>query len=75
MGKVEILSKQEQETVLAYLEQHAVNMVDQIDLATAPSQSRKSSIWVLLPFLLLVSLGLFRWWKHLLSDRKSCVTD
>ncbi|MES9899929.1 MAG: hypothetical protein ABW148_13005 [Sedimenticola sp.] len=75
MGKVEIMSKEEQGVVLAYLEQHAVNTVDQIDLTTAPSQSRKSSIWVLLPLLLLVSLGLFRWWRHLLSNRKPCVID
>jgi hypothetical protein len=78
MGKVEILPKAQQETVLTYLEHHA---------SSRSSVSKKSTdrtpwltrILPLTPFGLLIGLGLLRWWKHyqnaLRQDRKPCVID
>ena len=77
MGRVEIMQRAEQEILLAYLERHASQSV-------VVKKPIDSSLWLtrilpLAPFVLLIGLGLLRWWKHhqsaLHQDKKPCITD
>jgi hypothetical protein len=78
MGKVEILPRVQQETVLAYLERYASPQ------SAVLTESTDSTLWLarilpLTPFALLIGLGFWRWWKHhqsaLHRDGKPCITD
>jgi len=77
MGRVEILQGSQQEMLQAYLEHHASQ-------SAVSEEATDSALWLtrilpLTPFVLLIGLGLLRWWKHhqsaLRQDRKSCVID
>ncbi|WP_240992139.1 hypothetical protein [endosymbiont of Riftia pachyptila] len=71
MGRVETMQKQEQERLLAYLQHHAMQSIDQ----EAPADIHRlnhpwlTRIWVLGPFLLLTGLGLLRWWRDRHTDK------
>ena len=71
MGRVEIMQKQQQESLLAYLERHAMQSADAEAVVPAgqPDHAWLTRILVLAPFLLLMGLGLLRWWKSHLSTR------
>ncbi len=77
MGRVEIMQGAEQEVLLAYLERHASQSV--ISEEPADGTLWLTRILPLVPFVLLIGLGLLRWWKHhqsaLNQDRKRCVID
>ncbi len=79
MGRVEIMQREEQERLLVYLERHAIDGVGvkPLDprhysqhalrgLTPTPGENDHwlTRLWVLAPFLLLMGLGLFRWWRH-----------
>lgn len=77
MGKVEIMQNPQQEMLQAYLERYASH-------SEAQEEPTDSTLWLtrilpLTPFVLLIGLGLLRWWKHhqstLHQDKKSCVID
>lgn len=71
MGRVEIMDKQQQEKLLAYLERFAPNQSVQ---KGGDKDSRwLSPILVMTPFLLLMGLGLVRWWGSN-RENKPCVT-
>lgn len=74
MGRVEIMQKQEQEMLVRYLQRHAMRSVDK------KTSAEKVHHWltpvlVLGPFLLLVGVGMLRWWKSYHKNRKPCVID
>jgi|GEM_PF-1276290 len=77
MGRVEMMQRPEQEILLAYLKHYASQSV-------VSEEPTDSPLWLtrflpLTPFVLLIGLGLLRWWKHRQSalhrDRKPCVID
>ena len=77
MGRVEMMRRPQQEILRAYLEHHASQSV-------VSEEPTGGTLWLtrvlpLTPFVLLIGLGLLRWWKHhqsaLQQDRKPCVID
>ncbi|RDH87277.1 MAG: hypothetical protein DIZ77_15720 [endosymbiont of Seepiophila jonesi] len=87
MGRVEIMQREQQARLLAYLEsnatvrgriegggvkppyprhysQHVLRSLAPTPGVDQPDPHWLTRLWVLVPFLLLMGLGLFRWWRH-----------
>lgn len=64
MGRVEIMQGEEQEGLLNYLERHALPSAGQEATADTVQSNHPwlTRLWTLIPFLLLMVLGLLRWW-------------
>ncbi|MBW9264969.1 MAG: hypothetical protein K1563_12980 [Candidatus Thiodiazotropha sp. (ex. Lucinisca nassula)] len=76
MGRVEVLSPDNQLVLLNYLQRYAAAGSDQEETA----QESTITPWLsralaLLPVLLLTGLGLLRWWLTTRHGPKPCVTD
>lgn len=70
MGRVEIMPDQEQAILLTYLQEQAVEKVNRQpeDKTTATRQ------WLALaPFLILMGIGLVRWWRRNHRKNRPCV--
>ncbi len=77
MGRVEVMQRPKQETLLSYLERHAMPSTDREKTADMgrSNPARLARLGVLVPFLLLTGLGLLRWWSACRSGRKPCAID
>ncbi|MBL3618383.1 MAG: hypothetical protein JMN26_11690 [gamma proteobacterium endosymbiont of Lamellibrachia anaximandri] len=68
MGHVEIMQREQQARLLAYLESNATGQgqIEEVGAKPPPGESGHwlTRLWVLVPFLLPMGLGLFRWWRH-----------
>ena len=73
MGRVEVMDKQQQETLLAYLERSASKQAVQKKADQEAGQVKwLTPLLVMSPFLLLMGLGLVRWWGSN-RENKPCV--
>ncbi|MEW8030418.1 MAG: hypothetical protein AB2792_01710 [Candidatus Thiodiazotropha sp.] len=77
MGRVETMQPQARATLVAYLGRHAgdsdISHEPNKDGVVGPSLLKR--LQALLPFLLLVGLGLVRWWRMDRSDHRSWVIE
>ncbi|RLJ20541.1 hypothetical protein DJ031_05510 [bacterium endosymbiont of Escarpia laminata] len=73
MGQVEIMQREEQEHLLVYLERHALPSAGQVATADTfqSNQPWLTRLWALIPFLLLMVLGLLRWWGGWRGDNNN----
>ncbi len=76
MGRVEIMNQHEQEILVDYLVGHAMRSVERI-IPPPPGRAHHwlSSVVALGPLVLLIGLGIFRWWKTNREHRRPCVID
>ncbi|MCP3671830.1 MAG: hypothetical protein GY814_15630 [Gammaproteobacteria bacterium] len=59
-GEVDTMQSHDQKALQSYLERHATqSMVEH-----PPNPHWMTRLWVLLPFLLLMGVGMLRWWKR-----------
>ncbi len=59
-GEVDTMQSHDQKALQSYLERHATqSMVEH-----PPTPHWLTRLWVLLPFLLLMGVGMLRWWKR-----------
>ena len=77
MGRVDIMQRPEQESLLAYLELHAMKSAGQEKPADIGGSNHPllTRILVLGPFLLLMGAGLVRWRRRNHVKSRPCVTD
>ncbi|MEW8288377.1 MAG: hypothetical protein AB2697_20550 [Candidatus Thiodiazotropha endolucinida] len=77
MGRVETMQPQARATLVAYLQRHAgdSDTSHESNRNGVDSPSLLKRLQPLLPFLLLVGLGLVRWWQMDRSDHRSWVIE
>ncbi|MEW8464537.1 MAG: hypothetical protein AB2655_08185 [Candidatus Thiodiazotropha endolucinida] len=77
MGRVETMQPQARATLVAYLQCHAgdSDTSHESNRNGVDSPSLLKRLQPLLPFLLLVGLGLLRWWQMDRSDHRSWVIE
>ncbi|MCG8025604.1 MAG: hypothetical protein JAZ02_16685 [Candidatus Thiodiazotropha endolucinida] len=77
MGRVETMQPQARATLVAYLQRHAgdSDTSHESNRNGVDSSSLLKRLQPLLPFLLLVGLGLVRWWRMDRSDHRSWVIE
>jgi len=77
VGRVETMQSEDKQNLLAYLKRHATNSTAENQFA-GNEQIEASSLTralTLLPFLMLMGLGLLRWWSKSRNGKRLCTAD
>ncbi|MCU7843930.1 MAG: hypothetical protein KZQ93_08835 [Candidatus Thiodiazotropha sp. (ex Monitilora ramsayi)] len=77
MGRVDTMQPQDQKLLLAYLQRHSANSIVDYEPDTGGVDGHPwlTRSLALLPFLVLMGVGLLRWWRNFHNGTKSCVID